>query len=1072
MAAGPDNGPYLLGLDLGVQSVGWVILDVDNRGLPSGVRAAGVRCFESGTGSEREIELGKDESANKERRDARQHRRQLWRRARRQAHLFHLLQEAGLLPSGTAAQPEDRDRILKELDAQLSADDGPGGHIAAQLLPYRLRAKGLDEPLPGHALGRALYHLAQRRGFLSNKKVAEDEQKQGEVKKEIAELERLMAEAGSRTLGECLAGLDPEETRIRGRWTARGMFLDEFEKLWSAQAPHHPAITAELKERVHRAVFFQRPLRSQKGLVGRCELERGRRRAPAASLEAQQFRYWQKINDLDYTDPFGETVALARANGDNPTAEQVERAAQQRRRLAEAFATHAELTFAGIRKALGLRKPRKAQQGYEFNLERGGEKKLVGNRTAAAMRKVLGARWDDMPDLDRGRLVDEILSFEYEDALARRLEKAWRFDEATAAQLAAVRLERGYAALSRKAMRKLLPLMRSGIRYATAVKQIYGDRRAESRVYDVLPPVVDAFPQLRNPVVSRALTELRKVVNAIVRRYGKPTTVRIELARDMKRSRKERQRRTDQMRKNENARKEARKKILEEINDPDPSPRDILKVLLAEESNWECPYTGRSISMPMLLGASPQFDVEHIIPFSRSLDNSFTNKTLCYHEENRNVKRNRTPLEAYGQNAEAWSEILVRVRRFRGPAARSKLRKFLQEGIEPDFAARQLVDTRYISRLSAEYVGLLYGGQIEQPGAGDAPGKRRVQVSTGGVTKFVRDELGLNSVLGDGGEKTREDHRHHALDAVAIALSGPRMIQMLSRSAERAQEIGCRLFSRVEPPWEGFLDDVRRAIDAINVSYRARRRVSGALHEQTIYSKTHRAPDEKTGKLVEYRHVRKPLAAMSREDVKKIVDKRIRRLVQEKLGGGEPKKVFADESNHPYMRARDGRIIPIHKARVRKTDATIQVGSGRSARHVAAGKNHHMEIIAILDAQGREKRWKGPVVSLFEAAQRLRDDSAVVQRDHGPGTKFKFSLAGNEYVEMEHEAGTPRLYRAVVISRDNVEFRLHSDARPNSILRRKEDSSGRVRRAVDSLRKAKARKVVVDLLGNVLPAND
>ena len=1084
MAAKNQNRPYVLGLDLGVQSAGWVLIDLDAQGLPCGVRAAGVRCFESATGSEREIEIGKDESANKQRREARQHRRQLWRRARRQAHLFHRLQHAGLLPPGPASQPEDRDRLLKDLDVTLTAENGPTDHRSKQLLPYRLRAMALDQPLPPYALGRAIYHLAQRRGFLSNKKAVKEEKEEGKVKEGIAELERFIREAEARTVGEYFAALDPEQSqsRIRGRWTSRAMFLDEFEQIWSAQAPHHAVLTPELKQQVHRAIFFQRPLKSQKGLVGRCEFEPGRRRAPAACLEAQRFRYWQKINDLDYTDPFGEMFDLAPPRPEEVSAERLAQSADERRRLAAAFEEHAELSFAGIRRALGLKKPKGADRDYEFNLQRGGEKKLVGNRTAAAMRKVLAQRWDDMPEADRERLVDEILSFEHEDALARRLEKAWSFDNATASQLAAVSLERGYAALSRQAMRKLLPLLQSGIRYATAVKQVYGGRSDQARVFDLLPPVSEAVPHLRNPVVARALTELRRVLNAIIRRHGKPAAVRIELARDMKRSRKQREARWKEMRENEKWREAAARKILEEMGNPDPRPGDILKVLLANECNWECPYTGkpegRSIPMQALLGPAPQFDVEHIIPFSRSLDNSFANKTLCYHEENRNVKRNRTPFEAYGGTPERWREILARVRRFRGPAARSKLRKFLQEKVEPDFAARQLVDTRYISRLAAEYVGLLYGGQIEASPDADRPGTRRVQVSTGGVTKFLRDEWKLNSILGDGGEKTRDDHRHHAVDAVAVALSTPRTIQMLARSAEQAKTLGRRLLAGVEPPWHGFLDDVRRAIQAINVSYRVSRRVRGPLHKETLYSKPHTAPDKKTGKPVEYRHVRKPLALMSAHEVENIVDDRIRRLVQEKiaqLGGGDPKKLFADANNHPYTRARDGRVIPIHKARVRKTDSTIQIGSGQSARHAAAGANHHMEIVAILDNQGCEKRWEGHVVSLFEATRRLRDSLPVVQRDHGRGKQFKFSLAGGEYVMMEHEEGKPQLYRVVVISqektgRNRIEFRLHTDARPTTLM--KKLRGARVTKSPRTLMDAKARKVAVDPLGNVLPAND
>ena len=125
------------------------------------------------------------------------------------------------------------------------------------------------------------------------------------------------------------------------------------------------------------------------------------------------------------------------------------------------------------------------------------------------------------------------------------------------------------------------------------------------------------------------------------------------------------------------------------------------------------------------MGKHSQFDIEHIIPFSRSLDNSFVNKTLCYHEENRDVKQNQTPYEAYAANETKWQEIIGRVKRFRGPAAHAKLRKFQQKKLDEDFAARMLQDTRYMSRLATEYLGLLYGGQIDADGTPARSGQRR-----------------------------------------------------------------------------------------------------------------------------------------------------------------------------------------------------------------------------------------------------------------------------------------------------------------------------------------------------------
>ncbi len=226
--------------------------------------------------------------------------------------------------------------------------------------------------------------------------------------------------------------------------------------------------------------------------------------------------------------------------------------------------------------------------------------------------------------------------------------------------------------------------------------------------------------------------------------------------------------------------------------------------------------------------------------------------------------------------------------------------------------------------------------------------------------------------------------------------------------------------------------------------------------------------------MVECRHVRKPLQNMSADEVDNIVDDTIRKLVQAKLEqiGGEPKRVFADPANHPYLTASDGRRIFIHKARIRKPVAVIPLGKSASPRYAAPGSNHHMEIYAVLDEQGKEKKWEAEIVSLMAAAQRVRAKQPVTQRDHGPNTKFKFSLAGGEYLELDDDKGARRIVRVTVISGKIVEFRLHTDARPITLLRQTKGGRAGLSMPVNSLRKAHARKVVVDPLGNILPAHD
>jgi CRISPR-associated endonuclease Csn1 len=182
-------------------------------------------------------------------------------------------------------------------------------------------------------------------------------------------------------------------------------------------------------------------------------------------------------------------------------------------------------------------------------------------------------------------------------------------------------------------MAKLLPRLEAGQSLATAISEIYGDAFSGGRFFDRLPPLIEvsALRSLRNPVVSRTLSELRKVVNAIVRECGKPTRIVIELARDLKRSKTERQRIYNDNLARRATREQARKAVAGFTGQDllQVSQRDIDKYLLWEECNKTCPYTQRSISPAALFGPEPQFEIEHIIPRGRSLDDSLVNKTLC-----------------------------------------------------------------------------------------------------------------------------------------------------------------------------------------------------------------------------------------------------------------------------------------------------------------------------------------------------------------------------------------------------------------------------------------------------------
>jgi CRISPR-associated endonuclease Csn1 len=1053
---------YILGIDLGSNSIGWAMIGL-SQGKPVGLTRAGVRVFDAGM--EGDLESGREESRNVARRDARMQRRQMARRARRLTKIFHILQRIGLLPPADLKTPEQRQEFVNQLDSNIIASDWFKTKRAAnnigeidQVMPYLLRAAALDEPLEPYYLGRALSHLGQRRGFLSNrKKPMKKGEDEGVVKESIADLRQKIQESGARTLGEYFLHLNPFERRIRQRWTHRDMYEGEFEKIWEAQAAHHPVLlTPERKKELKRAIFYQRPLRFPRELVGHCELEPEEIRAPRHYFIAQRFRLLQSLNNLRVAMPGEPERDLTQ---------------EERTILDSELELQGDRTFGQIRKLLGLKRA-------TFNLESGGEKLLRGNRTTAQFCKVFGERWLEMSAVEHEQALQDVRSIVKDETRLSRGSKHWKLDPEHSRQFAAISLEPDYFNLSRKAMERLLPLLETGVSYATARRQLYPERFQAREPVPLLPPVHDAFEYVRNPAVERSLTELRKVVNALVRQYGKPAQIRVELARDLRKSRKEREANWKKNRDIEKSRKDMAERITAEAGLTNPSREDIRKALLAKECGWVCPYTGRAISMRALVGPDAQFDIEHIIPFSQSLDNSFFNVTLCYHEENRNRKRNQTPYGAYGNEPEKYQEILDRVRRFDSDLADEKLKRFQLKDtadILQGFVDRQLNDTRYASTMAGDYLGFLYGGKI------DCQKNLRVRATTGQVTAYLRDEWMLNRILRDGPTeqggkvaKSREDHRHHAVDAIAIALTDESTIQQLSRAAQQAPQLGRRRFAPVQAPWPDFVDSVRAEIGRVVVSHRPSRKVSGALHEETLYSKSMPVPDSQKSQEKAAR-VRKPLERLSKSEVEDIADLTVREMVQKRLAelGGDPKK-FSIAANLPFFKTADGREIPIKSARVIKKTPTFSLGMGCRMRNVTSESNHHLEIFAELDEHGEEVEWEGVVVPLAEAYKRLLAEIPIVQRDFGVRRQFKFSLAAGDVIQCDDEHGGRRL---LVVRGTSIEggktgrvalVPINDARKKNEIVASKDY----FRFPLEKLRKLHTCKVSLSPLGDLGTAND
>jgi CRISPR-associated endonuclease Csn1 len=1068
------NDKTILGIDLGANSVGWALVSVRD-GSTQGIVRAGSRVFEAGV--EGDLESGREQSRNQKRRQARLQRRQIWRRARKSSKIFRILQRWGLLPQGESKLPEQRQQLLTALDLQITTSAWFQNHSKAanvpqpeQVMPYLLRTAAMDEQLDPFHFGRALYHLAQRRGFLSNrkesgKKAKDEKEETGKVKEGIAALHEQIKTTGARTLGEFFSRVDPAAQRIRTRWTARTMYAHEFEAIWDAQARYDAERYTEAKKKALRlALFHQRPLSFPRNLVGECDLEKSQKRAPAHLLLSQRFRLLDKLNNLTVLPPGEKERALT---------------PEERQRVLAELETNGDAKFSALRKLLELKK------GARFNLEEGGEEKIPGNRTNSALLKVFEERWEKFAPQEKDAVVEYIWSFEKAGKLKTAAMKRWGLSEAKAEELADTALENDYFSLSRRAMQKVLPSLETGMPYAEARRNLYPEQWAKSEPLPFLPPVLFACKNLRNPAVTRSLTELRKVVNAVIRKHGKPDEIRIELARDLRNSRGERERQWKAGRDNQKLREEAVRKILDSMKGYKPSGTEILRVRLAQECGWKCPYTGNPISMNALVGGETRFDLEHIIPFSRSLDNSFSNLTLCDADHNRNVKKGRTPGEAYGSDADAYQQILERVRAFRSKFRDAKLRRFLMTSEDVsdhlrNFTSRQLNDTRYSTRLAADYLALLYGGRS------DAEGKLRIRATAGQVTSMLRDEWKLNVILNDGQtsgggsvRKSRDDHRHHAVDAIVTALTDDRTIAMLSRAAELAPSAGRRRFAPVQAPWNNFVDSVREEVEKMVVSHRVSKRVRGPLHEETIYSSPLPGSAPLSGKAgkksagtFEFR-VRKPLVALTANEADAIADPAVKRLVLEKLAqfpGTPPKDVFSAEKDLPFLTAKDGRRIPIRKVRVRKAVPAIPVGKGTKLRHVKPESNHHVEIYAELDEKGRETGWTGAVVPLLDAVRRKQAGDPIFKKDHGPATEYKFSLAPGEAIEcLDENRGGRRLFHVrgcTQLSAGSVQIFLAplEDARQkNEIV----EDALYLRPVPNTLKRWEARKVQVTALGDV-----
>ncbi len=972
----------IFGLDIGTTSIGFAVIDHDPDRQAGRILRLGVRIFPEARDND-------GTPLNQTRRQKRMVRRQLRRRRARRRLLNETLAAAGLLPAFGSA----------DWAAVMAID------------PYALRRRALLEPLRPWEVGRALYHLAKRRHF-TGREIREAEDKDTEntenadEKAAATEREKTLQELKTRgiTLGAWLAERPPHQRR-RGVHADRTAVRDEFAKLWAAQTQHHAALRdADLKAQIEEAIFTQRPVFWRKNTLGQCRFMPGEPLCPKGSWLSQQKRMLEKLNNLTLA---GNLRPLD---------------AEERTAILERLQTQASMKWAGVRAALKPLYKARGEDGGEkalrFNLEVGGDSKLLGNAVEAKLAPVFGSEWQNHPHkqairdavpqrlwaADYGEIGSQrvvILSPQQRkanrEAVAERFIGELAITPEQAEKLKQLTFPTGWEPYSIAALQAFLPHLEAGVRFGALIaasdwedwrNRTFPHRdRPTGEILDRLPSPAakeerERLATLRNPTVVRTQNELRKVVNNLIAMFGKPDRVRIEIARDVGKSKREREEIQSAIRKQESSRKEA-VKDLQGKGIAEPSRADIEKWLLWKESSHRCPYTGDCIGFDALFRDNA-FDVEHIWPRSRSLDDSFRNKTLCRKDINID-KGNRTPFEYLGHDAARWADIqrllqgMIATKGGQG-MSHGKVKRFLAKAMPDDFATRQLNDTGYAARQALALLKRLW------PDLG-AEAPVTVQAVTGRVTAQLRKLWSLNNILSDDGAKTRADHRHHAIDALTVACTHPGITQRLSRYWQDKDDPRAPQ-PHLPPPWPSIRGDAETAVAAIVVSHRVRRKVSGPLHKETTYGDTHENVTTRTGTYRQF-VTRKRVDALSRSELAEIRDPRVRAILEQSVAerGGDPKKAFP-----PYPRL--GESGPeIRKVRVlikQQLGLMAPLGTG----YADLGANHHIAIYRRPDGKATFE-----VVSLLEAARRLARREPVVRRTREDGAAFVMSLAAGDAVQ-------------------------------------------------------------------------
>ena len=1070
---------YRLGLDIGTNSIGWWLYAVEDGAITS-VIDGGVRIFSDGRDPKSGASLAVD------RRAARAQRRRRDRFLRRKAALMKRMAEVELMPADPAEAKE-----LERLD------------------PYQLRSEGLDSALPLNHFGRALFHLNQRRGFKSNRKTDRGDNESGKIKDATARLDQAMMAKGARTYGEFLhkrraAAPDPKQVpTVRTRLSVarrdnaeraeagydfypdRRHLREEFHKLWAAQALHHDVLTDELRDEIGLIIFHQRPLKTPE--VGLC-LFTDEKRIPSAHPLNQRRILFETVNALRVAARGEPARALSREERD-----QIIHALDNKKHTKNLSGMTMKLKALG--KVIGL-KP-----GQSFTLETANRDAIKCDPVRASLShpERFGPRWSTLDDDTQWEVVKRIRAVQSDSEFADLV--AWLvavhgIDRDHAEATANAPLPEGYGRLGLTATTRILGALKAEVlTYSDAVAACswhhsdgrtgeileklpyYGeilDRHVIPGTYDENDDEITRYGRITNPTVHIGLNQLRRLVNKIIAVYGKPEQIVVEVSRELKLSEDQKRDVLREIKKNTDA-AIARGEKLEEMGVPNTGANRMVlrfwEALGEDVMTRKCPYTGKRISAAMLFDGS--CDVDHILPYSRTLDDSFANKTLCLKEANRQ-KLNLTPWEAAEKGILDWNDIEPNLKNLQA----NKAWRFAPDAMvrfegEDNFQARALRDTQYLSRIARTYLDALYDA---------SDGKSHVWVVPGRLTEMLRRHWGLNGLtaLTDSDKQTvkkknRTDHRHHAIDAAVIAATDRSLIQRIAKVAKTDELAGAEEVARsIDPPWEGFREDIGAQIARIIVSHRAdhgridpalRKKgqdsTAGQLHNDTAYG----IGDGDT--VVS----RKPLLSLKTGDISvttrgaNVRDTDLQRhleRVTRGLDGKEFEKALSDFAT--AARLPDGSPNPYRGLRRVRLEESLQSSArieipnqtGKPFKAYKGDSNHCYEIWQLPDG-----KIKAQVVTTFEAHQ------PKFEKKPHPAARRLMRVFKRDIVRLERDGEIVTGYVQSMHVKNGLFIAPHTEANADKRDRDKNDDFKFIQMSAGPLIKANARRVFVNEMGRL-----